>query len=192
MRIGLFFGSFNPVHIGHLAIANYMAEYTDLDEVWLVVSPQNPFKPENALAPSHQRLSLVQRALRDSPGIKASDIELELPSPSFTINTLRVLQERYPDDRFIIVMGSDGISTFGDWKESDYIATNFQRLIYPRPGIVLNEKDLRNARLVRAPLIEISSTFIRESILKGKDVRHFVPAHLWEEIRSIYQEPNYA
>lgn len=192
MRIGLFFGSFNPVHIGHLAIANYMAEFTDLDEVWLVVSPQNPFKPENALAPSHQRLALVQHALRDSHGIKASGIELELPSPSFTINTLRTLQERQPHDSFIIVMGSDGLSTFDDWKESEIIAANFQRLIYPRPGIIVREKDLRNARLVKAPLMEVSSTFIRESIMNGRDVRYFVPSGLWEEIRSIYQEPNYA
>jgi len=192
VHIGLFFGSFNPVHIGHLAIANYMAEFTDLDEVWLVVSPLNPFKHENALAPSQLRLSLVQHALLDSPRVRASGIELELPSPSFTINTLRVLQERHPDDRFIIVMGSDGLSTFNEWKESEFIATNFHRLIYPRPGIAINEKDLRNARLVKAPLMEISSTFIRESIMHGKDVRHFVPAHLWEEIRSIYQEPNYA
>jgi nicotinate-nucleotide adenylyltransferase len=192
VRIGLFFGSFNPVHIGHLAIANYMAEFTDLNEVWLVVSPQNPFKPGDALAPSQLRLSLVEQALLDSPRVKASGIELELPSPSFTVNTLRILQERHPDDLFIIVMGSDGLSAFNEWKESDFISSHFQRLVYPRPGIVVREKELRNARLVKAPLMEISSTFIRESILMGKDVRHFVPVNLWEEIRSIYQEPNYA
>lgn len=169
-----------------------MAEFTDLDQVWLVVSPHNPFKHENALAPSQLRLSLVKQALIDSPRVKASGIELELPSPSFTINTLRALQERQPDDRFIIVMGSDGLSTFDEWKESDFISSNFHRLIYPRPGITVREKDLHNARLVKAPLIEISSTFIRESILQGKDMRHFVPSHLWDEIRSIYQEPNYA
>jgi nicotinate-nucleotide adenylyltransferase len=183
MKIGLFFGSFNPIHIGHLAIANYMVEFTDLDKVWFVISPHNPLKQKITLLPDIQRLQMVRMAIECDNRFKASNIEFDLPQPSYTINTLTYLKEKYPDNEFVLIMGSDGLSTFYKWKNHKELISNYQRYIYPRPGTP-NEllQSIENGRFVDAPLIDISSTFIRNSIVAGKDVRYFLPEKVWQYI----------
>lgn len=183
MKIGLFFGSFNPIHIGHLAIANYMVEFTDLDKVWFVISPHNPLKQKSTLLPDIQRLQMVRMAIEFDNRFKASNIEFDLPQPSYTINTLAYLKEKYPENEFVLIMGADGLSTFTKWKNYKELISNYQRYIYPRP----NTSDellqhIENGKVVNAPLIEISSTFIRNSIAAGKDVRYFLPEKVWQYI----------
>jgi nicotinate-nucleotide adenylyltransferase len=181
MKTGLFFGSFNPVHIGHMAIANYMVEYTDLDKLWFVVSPHNPLKEKSSLLADYHRLEMVNVAINDDNRFKASNIEFKLQQPSYTINTLTYLNEKYPKNEFIIIMGSDGLETFHKWKNYKLIIENYKRYIYPRPDTDPKiMENIENGIIVNAPLMEISSTFIRESIKKGKDVRHFLPLKVWE------------
>jgi nicotinate-nucleotide adenylyltransferase len=181
MKIGLFFGSFNPIHIGHMAIANYMVEFTDLNKLWFVVSPHNPLKIKQSLLADYHRLEMVNLAINGDLRFASSNIEFSLPQPSFTINTLTYLKEKYPQNEFIIIMGSDGLETFHKWKNFDQIIKNYSRYIYPRPDTNSEflEK-IENGRLVNAPLIEISSTFIRESIRVKKDIRHFLPFPVWK------------
>ena len=183
MKIGLFFGSFNPIHIGHLAIANYMVEFTDLDKVWFVISPHNPLKQKNTLLPDIQRLTMVRLSVEYDNRFKASNIEFNLPQPSYTINTLAYLKEKYPENEFVLIMGSDGLSTFHKWKNYKELIVNYQRYVYPRPGTDVELlQNIENAVIVKAPLIEISSTFIRESIAKGKDIRYFLPEKVWQHL----------
>ncbi len=183
MKTGLFFGSFNPIHIGHLAIANYMVEFTDLDKVWFVISPHNPLKQKTTLLPDIQRLSMVRLAVEYDNRFKASNIEFELPQPSYTINTLEYLKEKHPEQEFVLIMGSDGLDTFHKWKNYKELIANYQRYIYPRPE---TDKKLlqhiENGMVVNAPLMEISSTFIRVSIAQGKDIRYFLPEKVWQFI----------
>lgn len=183
MKVGLFFGSFNPIHVGHLIIANYMVEFTDLDKLWFVVSPHNPLKKKSTLLADNHRLELVHRAVKDDPRFMASNIEFKLPQPSYTINTLAHLTEKFPDHEFVLIMGSDGLETFHKWKNFEYLQTNFKRYVYPRPGtsgqLLAN---IVNGKVVDAPLIEISSTFIRESLYNNKDVRHFLNENVWKYI----------
>jgi nicotinate-nucleotide adenylyltransferase len=192
MRIGLFFGSFNPIHVGHLAIANYMVEFTDLDRVWFVVSPHNPLKQKSTLLADYHRLQMVRLAIEYDNRFKASNIEFDLPQPSYTIDTLTYLKEKYPEYEFVLIMGSDGLKTFHKWKNSDQVIVDYPRYVYPRPGTdpeLLN--NLINGCIVRAPSMEISSTFIREAIANGKNVRYFLPEKVWEFISEMnfYKKP---
>jgi len=180
MKIGLFFGSFNPVHIGHMAIANYMVEYTDMDRLWFVISPHNPFKERKTLLADHHRLELLERALGDDERFMASDIEFKMPTPSYTIDTLAWLGERYPANHFVIIMGSDCLPAFPKWKNAAEIQHNYRRYVYPRPGYPVDASGQENLVIVDAPHIEISSSFIRKAISNGKDIRHFLPPAAWK------------
>lgn len=189
-KIGLFFGSFNPIHIGHLALANYFLSFNNLNEVWLMVSPQNPFKTKSSLLPFRKRFNLVHLALNDHPKIKVSDFEAKLPVPSYTSITLAKLKEKYPDFEFSIIMGEDNLEGLHKWKNVDYILDNFNILVYPRSQNstnILNDKlkSVKNIQMSNAPIIEISSSFIRESIKQKKDLTFFLPTNVYEYITSM-------
>ena len=193
-KIGLYFGSFNPVHIGHLAIANYMIEFSPgIDHIWFVISPQNPLKKKSTLLANHHRLYLAELAIGNDPELEVSDIEFNLPRPSYTIDTLTYLEERYPSNRFALIMGADNLSTISKWKNHDLLLEKYEIYVYPRPGyptdkIVAEENILKNAVIhyVDAPLIEISSSFIRTSIKKGKNIRYFLPPKVYEYIMEMH------
>jgi len=175
-KIGLFFGSFNPIHIGHLIIANYMAHYTDLDEVWFVVSPQNPFKEKKNLGNMYDRLEMVNLAIEDTERLRASDIEFFLPQPSYTIDTLIHLKERYPQKEFSLLMGEDNLASFPKWKNADIILRDYRLVVYPRPGYDGGElKKHPSVVLTDTPLMELSSTFVRQAVKAGKSIQFFVP-----------------
>lgn len=183
MKTGLFFGSFNPVHIGHMAIANYMLEYTDLKELWMIISPQNPFKSKTNLISEFDRMKMVELAIGNDSRIIASDIEFRLPKPSYTFDTLTYLSERNPSKEFVLLIGSDNLEFFHKWKNYEQLLEQYKLYVYPRPGSGLGSySDHKNVRLVNAPLIEISSSFIRESIRNGKNIQHFLPAKVYEYI----------
>ena len=187
MKTGLYFGSFNPIHIGHLAIASFMIEFTDLKQLWFVVSPQNPLKEKRSLLKDYHRLEMVRLAVEEDDRFRASDIEFKLPTPSYTIDTLTYLEEKHPGKEFQLVMGADGLRTFHKWKHADLIVQKYHRLIYPRPGELVDASlDLENATLVQAPLMEISSSFIRNAIRDGKDMRHLVPAKAYQYMREMH------
>lgn len=186
-RIGLFFGSFNPVHIGHMAIANYFVAFSDLDQLWFVVSPLNPLKPRHNLLNDYQRLHLVDLAIGDSGLFRSSKVEFDLPKPSYTIDTLTYLQEKHPDYQFILIIGSDNLISFHKWKNFEVILEEYELMVYPRPGYEVNLADFPGKiRLLDAPLMEISSSFIRESIRNKKDVRYFMPAAVAEYISEMH------
>lgn len=175
-KIGLFFGSFNPIHIGHLIIANYMAHYTDLDEVWFVVSPQNPFKEKKNLGNMYDRLEMVNLAIEDTERLRASDIEFSLPQPSYTIDTLIHLKERYPQKEFSLLMGEDNLASFPKWKNADIILRDYRLVVYPRPEYDGGElKKHPSVVLTDTPLMELSSTFVRQAVKAGKSIQFFVP-----------------
>jgi nicotinate-nucleotide adenylyltransferase len=182
LNVGLYFGSYNPIHIGHLVIANYLAEYTDIDQLWFVVSPQNPFKKKENLLADYHRLEMLERAIGNDERFRASNIEFNLPKPSYTIDTLTYLQERFPNYSFSILMGSDNLESFHKWKNSEIIIENYGVIVYPRPGFDLSKvPDHKNITVANgAPLMEISSSFIRSAIKEGKDVRHFMPQKSWD------------
>jgi nicotinate-nucleotide adenylyltransferase len=182
LKVGLYFGSYNPIHFGHLAIANYMVEYTDIEQLWFVVSPQNPFKKKENLLADYHRLEMVERAIENDDRFRVSNIEFNLPKPSYTIDTLTYLQERHPGNSFSILMGSDNLESFHKWKNSEIIIENYGIIVYPRPGFDLSKvPDHKNITIVEgAPLMEISSSFIRTAIKNGKDIRHFMPQKVWE------------
>lgn len=187
MITGLYFGSFNPIHIGHLAIANFMVEFSELEQLWFVVSPQNPLKEKKSLLQDYHRLEMVRLAVEDDDRFRASDIEFKLPTPSYTIDTLTYLEEKHPGMEFQLVMGGDGLRTFHKWKHADLIVEKYHRLIYPRPDTDLEKASLLlNATLVDAPMMEISSSFIRKAIKEGKDVRHLVPAKAYTYMREMH------
>jgi len=163
-----------------MAIANYIVENTDMDQLWFVVSPQNPFKKRATLLADHHRLELVEKAIVDDHRLRASNIEFIMPVPSYTIDTLVWLSEKFPSNEFSIIMGSDGLYLFPKWKNSAEIQKNYKRYVYPRPGNMVDISTQENLELVNAPLIEISSSFIRQSIQEGKDVRHFLPPDAWK------------
>ncbi len=176
MKIGLFFGSFNPVHTGHMIIANYMATKTDLDQVWLVVSPQNPLKPKSALARDHDRLHLVHLAIDDNPLLRASDIEFSLPKPSYTIDTLIYLKEKHPGKTFSLIMGGDNLATLHKWKNHEILLRDYLIYLYKRPKYELGAfKNHPNIRHFEAPMLEISATYIRQCLQQGHSVRYLVP-----------------
>lgn len=183
-KTGLYFGTYNPIHIGHLAIANYMVEYAGLDQIWFVVSPQNPFKANTKLLDDHQRLQMARLAVEGDNRFSASDIEFRLPRPSYTINTLTYLRKEYSGHEFQLIMGSDNLALLHQWKDAESILAAHQVLVYPRPGFdVETYRPQPGIRLVNAPLMEISSTFIRTAIAEGKDVRHFLPPNVWQYLK---------
>lgn len=185
MKIGLFFGSFNPIHMGHLIIANLMAESGDLKKVWFVVSPQNPFKPSKGLLHEHDRYDMVRAAIHDNYKLEVSDIEFHLPKPSYTIHTLVHLKEKHPDKEFKIIIGEDNLGSFTKWKNHDVILRDYGLYVYPRPGAQPSELKVHpNVTMVDAPMLDISATFIRESIRKGRSVRYLVADPVEEMIRT--------
>ncbi|SFG55684.1 nicotinate (nicotinamide) nucleotide adenylyltransferase [Pedobacter insulae] len=176
MKVGLFFGSFNPIHIGHLIIANYMANHTALDEVWFVVSPQNPLKEKASLGNIYDRLEMAKLATENTLNIKVSDIELNLPKPSYTIDTLTYLKEKYPEKEFALIMGSDNLVSLKKWKNYEVLLKNYQIYVYPRPGIVTKEWEGHPSIVfTTTPLMEISATFIRKALKEKKSIQFFVP-----------------
>lgn len=183
MKIALYFGSFNPIHIGHMAIANYVLEFTEVDAVWFVISPQNPFKSKQAMLQDYHRLELVARAIGDKKGYHSSNIEFSMPKPSYTIDTITYLEEKYPDNEYYLIMGADNLNTFHKWKNADLLMQKVKMLVYPRPGIKMpdNYPESR-VRSINAPMMEISSSFIREAIKNGKDVSFFLPKPVAEYI----------
>lgn len=183
MEIGLYFGSFNPVHIGHLIIASHLLNVTDLQKIWFVVSPQNPFKPSSTLLGEYDRLHLVQRAVEGDDRFRASDIEFTLPRPSYTAHTLTYLEEKYPDHRFSVIMGSDSYQNLPRWKSFETITARFPIYVYRRPGFEeLPEIGGADVRVLDAPLLQISATHIRESVREGRSIRYLVPESVEEEI----------
>jgi nicotinate-nucleotide adenylyltransferase len=192
-KIGLYFGSFNPVHIGHLAIAGYMKEFTDLDQIWFVVSRQNPLKKKDSLLADHHRLYLVELAIGDSDAMKPSDIEFKRPAPSYTIDTMAWLTEKYPHHNFVLVMGEDNLYTLHKWKNAILLAEHFQLYVYPRPGAEKRKNEhleeiLTRAKIrwVNAPLMDISGTFIRNGIRKGKNMSYFLHPAVWKYIVEMH------
>lgn len=181
-KIGLYFGSFNPIHVGHLIIANHILNEKLVDQVWFVVSPQNPFKEATGLLNEHHRLAMVQLAIGDSLKLKASDIEFKLPKPSYTIDTLAYLNEKYPEKTFCIVMGSDGFQNLHKWKNAEAILKHYDLLVYPRPEFPIENKYNARLTVVNAPLLEISSTFIRNLIKEKKSIRFVVTDEVKQEI----------
>ena len=182
MKIGLFFGSFNPIHVGHLIIANHFAEYSDLDEVWLVVTPHNPFKKKKSLLDDHHRFQLVLRATEDYPKIKPSNIEFGLEQPNYTINTLVHLVEKYPEHEFNLIMGLDNLISFKKWKNYETILEHHDLYVYPRVSQVSDGPELSNHKkvhFIEAPIVEISSTFIRNAIKERKEVQPLIPHKAW-------------
>lgn len=187
MKVGLFFGSFNPIHSGHLILANYMLEYTDLDRVWFVVSPHNPLKKKSTLLDEKQRFNLVNIAIGDNTKLKASNIEFKLAQPSYTIVTLTYLKEKYPQHAFALIMGADNLESLHRWKNYEEILNQYQLYVYPRPdhdgG---NLKNHPRVQFVNAPLMEISSTAIRQAIKEKKDLRYFMPEAEWQYIKEMH------
>ena len=177
MKVGLYFGTYNPIHIGHLVIANYMVEYAEIDQLWFVVSPQSPHKVKKNLLDGYQRLEMVNRVIEGDDRFRTSNIEFRLPRPSYTIDTLTYLSEKHPSDKFYLIMGSDNLMHLYKWKNSEVILNDYHIIVYPRAGFRKeNSKIQPNIQLVDAPLMEISSSFIRQAISQGKDIRHFIPS----------------
>lgn len=186
MKVGLFFGSFNPIHVGHLIIANYLVEHTELDELWLVVSPQNPFKERKTLADDYVRLDMVSRAVEDHPRLQASQVEFDMPKPSYTIDTLTYLSEEYPQHQFVLIMGGDNLRTLHKWKNYEQILKHHEILVYKRPNYELGDlQDHPQVTIVEnTPLMEISSTRIRKMVKAGKSIRYWVT----EAVREVIED----
>jgi nicotinate-nucleotide adenylyltransferase len=184
MKIGLFFGSFNPIHTGHLIIANHVLNETDLDKVWFIVSPQNPLKKSKTLLNKYHRLHLVRLAIEGDSRMRALDIEFGLPTPSYTVDTLTYLKEKYPKHEFSVIMGSDSLQNLHKWKNYEVILKNYHIYVYLRPAAELTEHTEKNIHLLKAPRLEISATQIRELIKSGKSIRYMVPGIVMEEIEN--------
>lgn len=192
MKTGLYFGSFNPIHIGHMAIANYIYEYSELDEIWFVVSPHNPLKKKSSLLDDHHRVQLAEIAIADDQRFRVSDIESKLPRPSYTIDTLTYLSEKHPSRQFALIMGSDNLATIDKWKSAEMLIEMCKIFVYPRkdkakgPGpatrSLIHSADIE---IVEAPFMEISGTFIREAISQDKDIRHFLPHGVWQYVSDM-------
>ncbi len=189
MKIGLFFGSFNPIHIGHLVIANTMATSTDLEQVWFIVSPQNPFKKNNSLLHEFDRYTMVERAIADNHKLKVSDIEFSLTKPSYTIDTLTVLADKYPEHEFVLIMGEDNLVQFENWKNSKKILEFYKIYVYPRPNTPQHNYENHVAvKFVEAPLLDISATYIRKRLQEHKNIKYLVtdPVEAYIELKKFY------
>lgn len=182
MKIGLYFGSFNPVHTAHLIIANHILNETDIEKIWLVVSPQNPFKEEKSLLNEYHRLHLVKTAILDDSRMKASEIEFNLPKPSYTTSTLAYLKEKHPEHTFCIIMGSDSFQNLHKWKNYEVIVKDYDVYVYIRPGFAINNSINAKLHIVESPLLQLSATQIRQYIKDGKSIRYLVPDNVREEI----------
>ena len=189
-KIGIYSGSFNPIHHGHVMLANYLVEFSDLDALWFVVTPQNPLKKKDDLLEDDERLKMVQLAVGDDPRFCVSDIEMHLPTPSYTINTLTVLSEQYPDCQFVFICGMDSLQNLKRWREYQKILDNYEILVFPREGYDGGELlDCPSVTVLKTPVLEISSSFIRQCIKEGRDVRHFMPekAFLYMKENHFYE-----
>ena len=189
MKIGLYFGTFNPIHIGHLIIANHFAEYSDLDKIWMVITPHNPFKKKSSLLDNNHRYQLVLEALEDYPKIEPSTIEFNLPQPNYTTNTLAYLKEKYPQHEFSLIMGEDNLKTLHKWKNYEVILENHPIYVYPRISEEKTENKLINyktIKIVDAPVVEISSTAIRKALKSGKNCRPLLPEAVWKYIDEMH------
>ena len=182
MPIGLYFGSFNPIHIGHLIIANHILNVTEIKKIWFVVSPQNPFKKSENLLNEFDRLHLVRKAVEDDLRLKAVDIEFSLPRPSYTSDTLAYLQEKYPTEQFQIIIGSDSFQNIKNWKNAEFILNNYKLIVYKRPGFEITNSLAANVQVMDAPLLDISATYIRQLVREKKSIRYLVPLNIEEEI----------
>tara|TARA_R110002020_G_scaffold212384_4_gene418882 strand:- start:3647 stop:4303 length:657 start_codon:yes stop_codon:yes gene_type:complete len=184
-KIGLYFGTFNPIHVGHLIIANHMVEFSDLDEVWFVVTPHNPHKKKKTLLEDHHRLAMVRIAVEEYPKLQASNVEFDLPQPNYTVNTLVHLEEKYPEKNFSLIMGEDNLKSLHKWKNYEVILERYSIYVYPRisegntPLHPSRGEKLPQIKIVDAPIIELSSTFIRKGIKAGKNIRPMLPAEVW-------------
>lgn len=205
MKVGLYFGTFNPIHVGHLIIANYMADFTDLDQVWLVVSPQNPLKEKKTLLADYHRIALVKEGIYDNPKLRASDIEFKLPIPSYTSNTLAHLKENYPENEFALIMGEDNLRTFHKWKNHEWILDNYKLYVYPRAMTIQEEAEESEIKSDSVntfenhpnvtlcddvPVMKVSSSFIRQAIKTGNDVRYLLtePVYKYVEEMNFYKD----
>lgn len=185
MKIGLYFGTFNPIHVGHLIIANHMAEHSNLDQIWMVVTPHNPLKQKNTLLDDYQRLHLVRLATEDYPKIKPTDIEFKLPQPNYTVNTLAHLSEKFPQHEFSLIMGEDNLKSLHKWKNYEYILQHHDIYVYPRVSEEGENELFKNhprIQIIDAPVVEISSTVIRDNIKKNKNIRPLLPQKVWEYV----------
>ncbi len=179
-QIGLYFGSFNPVHIGHMAIANFMVTAGGMDEVWFIVSPRSPFKEKSSLMPDYHRLEMVHLAIGDDSRMRASNIEFGMPQPNYTSRTLVALKEKYPKHHFHLMMGSDNLAGFHKWHQYEFILAECQLLVYPRPNAPGGDLQFHpSVRMVEAPHMDISASFVREHMRAGQDMRHFLPPKVW-------------
>ena len=186
-KTGLFFGSFNPIHVGHLIIANHMVQYTDLDEVWFVISPHNPLKKKATLLADHHRYAMVNLAVEENPNLWASNIEFSLSQPSYTVHTLAYLEEKYPEKEFVLIMGGDNLNSLPKWKNYQHILDNYSIFVYPRPGEKLPDLAThKSISMVEAPLMQISSSFIRNSIKEGKSVEYLLSNCVFEYLTEMH------
>lgn len=193
MKVGLFFGSFNPVHVGHMIIANWMVQHSDMDQLWMVLSPQNPFKKRNNLAQDYDRLHLLHLAIGDHSLIKASNVEFSLPKPSYTVDTLSYLHEKYPDNQFVLIMGGDNLSSFHKWKNYEQIIAHHDIYVYKRPGSIHDRwDDHPHIHILEAPLLHISASLIRKMISKGQSIQYMVPDAVYAHLQDnpIYSRLN--
>lgn len=202
MKVGLYFGTFNPIHVGHLVIANYMVDYTELDQVWLVVTPQNPLKNKSSLLEDYHRLAIVRLAIEDNDKLQASNIEFDLPKPSYTVQTLVYLREKHPEHDFALIMGEDNLRTFHKWRNYEEIIKHHRLYVYPRALTESEREEQRslepktelmnhpNVVLCDAPVMKISASFIRRAIRKKKDVRYLLtePVHKYVDEMNFYKD----